>query len=1089
MKLFQRSIRNPKSTIHNSLLFFVLIAVGLLLSAGLAWRQSIEPSSPVAMANIVAPVVTAAHSKPHLAAQPAVKPHADQSRKNQRAPSDPVFAEVKDGCFEVATSRYRATVTAKNGLTYLPKAIAPLAAEEESPQKIEVRFRSAMRGGETIYDRATDTGNAVAVKDGAGAVNFQRAMDFKERYAPRGDGVEQIFLLDAPPAGIGDLRFVCDLSLQGLTALPARSQRAGGLFFADAQGRVAARYGQVVARDAARHGTVIEPQLSADGQSVSFTVSAKWLNAATYPIEIDPLVGSDFPLTSLLPMPVGAPTIAASSTAYLAIWNDYRNGLTTPRLFASIVSASGTASGDFPISSLAGYPQDFYAQRIGAASDGSSWLVVWLDGRATGVGIYGSIISATGDVLGSSDFLIQRTTGTGFEDPLVTFNGSEYVVAWQDKPNGGTQQIYFTRVTPAGVVALMNGVPANVTPIHQALLFLAAQKPSGDTLLVYRENGETPAATRSVRIASDGNPRDPGGTTLFKEAEYDGGFGRPIGATWVNSEWHILSSFDQTKDSAIYLHRLSSTGVVTPPTGVFAIMGVSPISSLDQYAPAFAGTNEWLLVRNEKVSSSEYHLLGKRITFAGQDMDPIPFTIDTATAGVLRNAVAAQAFNFNSFLVTWLDGRNGAPQPGDACDIAAALVDATIAGSGGTALVPVAQASPTSGEAPLTVSFDASTSQGAYDKLLWDFGDGTSSTKTSVSHIYRSNGIYYAMLTLTKGAYTVYDRVMIMVGVGNIESTRVGTPTQNMDGMVPGLFINSVSLNLNFVLTGADKARVRGVLDAGQLPDSLASLTATVRIGDWSQSFQLDAKGQSASTDRQFVLDPHNGVFDFLAINTDLRTKLDAIGAHNETIKPAIIIEVPVTVTISTFSKTSIVGVLYRATKDQSGTGSYAFLGDGKEVSGSFQVQSFSAAEKVKTKLKVHTFSIKGRIVKPNGGKLKLSPVGELRFIIGNYSLGIPVGQFKDADDKLKFVARAGTSGLKKFSFNPKTGAFNLQMINVVAEGNGGSGLPVSSAGTNITKVDLNLSFIFDLKDEKFSAGRYAAIARKDSKAKKWKLR
>jgi len=63
---------------------------------------------------------------------------------------------------------------------------------------------------------------------------------------------------------------------------------------------------------------------------------------------------------------------------------------------------------------------------------------------------------------------------------------------------------------------------------------------------------------------------------------------------------------------------------------------------------------------------------------------------------------------------------------------------------------PVAgfSASPTSGEAPLTVQF-TDTSTGEIDSWGWSFGDGGTSTARSPSHTYSSKGNYTARLTVT----------------------------------------------------------------------------------------------------------------------------------------------------------------------------------------------------------------------------------------------------------------------------------------------------------------------------------------------------
>jgi PKD repeat protein len=64
----------------------------------------------------------------------------------------------------------------------------------------------------------------------------------------------------------------------------------------------------------------------------------------------------------------------------------------------------------------------------------------------------------------------------------------------------------------------------------------------------------------------------------------------------------------------------------------------------------------------------------------------------------------------------------------------------------------VVQASPTTGNAPLTVVFDGSGSSDPELTTLvysWDFGDGTTSTETSPVHTYGTPGTYQAVLTVT----------------------------------------------------------------------------------------------------------------------------------------------------------------------------------------------------------------------------------------------------------------------------------------------------------------------------------------------------
>jgi PKD repeat protein len=66
--------------------------------------------------------------------------------------------------------------------------------------------------------------------------------------------------------------------------------------------------------------------------------------------------------------------------------------------------------------------------------------------------------------------------------------------------------------------------------------------------------------------------------------------------------------------------------------------------------------------------------------------------------------------------------------------------------------VAVASANPTSGNAPLSVSFDGTASHdpdGTIASYSWNFGDGGTGTGATASHAYQSAGSYTAVLTVT----------------------------------------------------------------------------------------------------------------------------------------------------------------------------------------------------------------------------------------------------------------------------------------------------------------------------------------------------
>jgi PKD repeat protein len=82
------------------------------------------------------------------------------------------------------------------------------------------------------------------------------------------------------------------------------------------------------------------------------------------------------------------------------------------------------------------------------------------------------------------------------------------------------------------------------------------------------------------------------------------------------------------------------------------------------------------------------------------------------------------------------------------------VVESTSA-PGNRAPTAVATADPTTGQAPLSVSFDASLSTDPDGDVLafsWDFGDGTQAAGASATHIYDDAGTYVARLTVDDGA-------------------------------------------------------------------------------------------------------------------------------------------------------------------------------------------------------------------------------------------------------------------------------------------------------------------------------------------------
>jgi len=76
-------------------------------------------------------------------------------------------------------------------------------------------------------------------------------------------------------------------------------------------------------------------------------------------------------------------------------------------------------------------------------------------------------------------------------------------------------------------------------------------------------------------------------------------------------------------------------------------------------------------------------------------------------------------------------------------------------------------AQPTSGQAALEVEFESISSGDPFDLLVWDFGDGYTSTEEATTHTYKTEGNYLATLTVGKGDSESFTEVNINVSSGN----------------------------------------------------------------------------------------------------------------------------------------------------------------------------------------------------------------------------------------------------------------------------------------------------------------------------------
>jgi PKD repeat protein len=136
---------------------------------------------------------------------------------------------------------------------------------------------------------------------------------------------------------------------------------------------------------------------------------------------------------------------------------------------------------------------------------------------------------------------------------------------------------------------------------------------------------------------------------------------------------------------------------------------------------------------------------------------------------------------------------------------------------GNVAPTAVISATPTTGTAPLTVNFSGAGStdpDGGIASWAWTFGDGTTGSGATLSHVYASAGTYTAQLQVTD--------------VGGLTATKAVTITVGTPPVV--MSVGDIAMTLTVAKTGtATASAVVKVLDANGKVVSGATVT-----GNWS---------------------------------------------------------------------------------------------------------------------------------------------------------------------------------------------------------------------------------------------------------------
>jgi VCBS repeat-containing protein len=332
--------------------------------------------------------------------------------------------------------------------------------------------------------------------------------------------------------------------------------------------------------------------------------------------------------------------VATNGTDALLAWHDAR----TLDIIGARLSGAGTVldANGFTVSRSANSETN-----PAVAFDGTNYLVVWQDNRGNGLDIYGVRVSGTGTVLDASGLPISTADGHQ-RNPALVFNGSTYLVTWEDTRSDPTGDIYGARVNPAGTVLDASGLALCARAgVQQSP---AVSRDSTNFLLVWEEGGtSTSRDIYGTRISPSGAVLDPLFIAINTNTSEQTS---PVVAFDGTNYLVAWSDYRNNGASDVYGARVSQAGAVLDAAGLQLAGGTD---AQTEAALAFNGAN-YLLVWSDYRLAPHSNLFARRVRPAGTLLDATPITV-SAAAG--HQQQASVTFNASDFFISWQDGRGG----------------------------------------------------------------------------------------------------------------------------------------------------------------------------------------------------------------------------------------------------------------------------------------------------------------------------------------------------------------------------------------------------------------------------------------------
>ena len=373
------------------------------------------------------------------------------------------------------------------------------------------------------------------------------------------------------------------------------------------------------------------------------------------------------------------PAVAFDGNNYLVVWTDWRDtlfntsvlaarvtpdgtvldpeGITvdTMGVYASVgfdgtnfmvvdcgwgyrVSSSGAVLDPTPITISS---SGVWHQRL--AFDGTNYLSVWEDYRDSVSQIYGARVTPDGSVLDTAGIVI----GTGPDAlmcPAITFDGTNFLVVWEQNCDSVTSLIRGARVSPAGQVLDSAFVVDSSTGVD-VWFGPTASSDGTNSLIVWQDFSR---GLRGALVASDGSVVDTGLVLAPAINAFEGPTSLYDGTDYLVA-WKAWSPVD-----CILASRVSRSGVPLDTPGVYVC--APPRGFTENPAVAFDG-NRYFVTWDDDLYGCP-NIYGARLTRQMNMLDTAGISISSSRGAANTQHDPSTAFDGSNFLVAWADNRN-----------------------------------------------------------------------------------------------------------------------------------------------------------------------------------------------------------------------------------------------------------------------------------------------------------------------------------------------------------------------------------------------------------------------------------------------